>query len=883
MAGQEQIDQFLQSLSFEGDHQSGGTFTISPEKARAKFREFGLSEPHYYTGLLVSALLSEGATFVDIEADSDDFIVTSDYVADRQGLEQLFSLASQEEGRNRVFRLALGLQASLALDPQKVELACWDGAVGAVLKLGEESFQVSPLDDPGWPEKVRSRIHVREKPGLRVAARFLKSTLAGQTTEEQSYLKERFRLASVPITLNGDPLNDPVDLSRCQAWLRLGPRGYQPVVPPKLPGPPLLDVETEEFSAYIGFPTRAPQRAETTLVVHGLIMPGWNFPHADLAIVYCDGLTTDLSLTRVVHDRLLEQMEQKLETAIREALPKLFAGPLRDQDRFPSRNGVLSYEDLKSFYERDGFLTVVTNDSVQVSPYGEAPLVRAGSRFLDLLFPNQVLDTQILKLVPPGRYRARRFSEMGSELALAFEPRLMGGEFSTPRWVVHGWPEPTLNDVLVLYETQPGLELDEGLELLRFVMVRSRGAAYELRRVMDDPDSPFKLDPESWLSRLVAALQFPTRDGKGVSLEALVYGHHSGVCWTVFTDYPLRFHEPPAETVMLPIRYQEPLTGLVGFSIMKFNREVRTGLINLEGEFVCEPDLVNFKERMSCGRLLYSADELWGYVDDAGRVAIEASYREASDFEEGSAVVSLAKDEYLLIDVEGERLAGPYGLILDLRDGLRLAHYKGRWGYLNPQGEIVIPFELESGGHFGEGQALAKRERRRVLIDKLGQVVGDCHWDYDLVGPLGNGLRLAKHKGLFGYLDRSGQWAIEPQYEMGWGSNGQLVPVKSRGYWGLVDHRGETVVPFIYDRMATRFSEGLLAVERAGKHGYLDCSGEEVLEGFEAAGPFSQGVAPAQDGRWGYINKKGFFVIPPRYLAASPFHEDRAVVKPYNF
>lgn len=882
MAGQEQIDNFLQSLSFEGDHQSDGSFTVSPEKARAKFREFGLSEPHYYTGVLVSALLSEGVSFVEIEADSDDFIVSSDYFASQQELEQLFSLASEEAGSSRAFRLALGLQASLALDPQKVELACWDGKLGSVLSLSEESFQVTSLSDPGWRPEVRSRIHVREKPGLRVAARFLKKTFAAQATEEQTFLQERLHLAPVPIQLNGQPLNAPPDMTACRAWIRLGQPGSDLQVLPQLPGPALVEFEAEGLTAFLGFLPEAPEQAESSLVVHGLAMPDWEFPHADRTVVYCDGLSTDLSLTKVVRDSALEALERKLEEAVAEALPELFSGPLQDQGRFPCRGDRdCSYRELQEAYERDGFLTVISDSSLEIEPYGDAPLVKSGARFLDLLFPNQVLDGQISELVPPGRYRARGFSEAGPELALAYEPGPEREASSPPRWVVHGYPEPTAKDVVALYETQPLPDLEEGLELLAFVMARRAG--YGLKRVMEDPESLFRLDPESWLSRLVAHLKLPTRDGTGATLEALAYGFHTGVCWIVFSDHPLRFHEPAPETVMVSLEQQRFLTDLVGFSVMKFNREIRTGLINLQGEFVCEPDLVDLRERMSCGRLLYSRGDLWGYVDSQGAPAIEARFEQAQDFEDGSAVVCLEKDKSLLIDLDGERLAGPYELILELHDGLRLARYGERWGYLDSQGQIVIPFEFESGGHFGSGQATVTRNGQRLLINREGKVVGHCPWDYEIVGPLRHGLRFTKHEGLFGYLDAEGEWAIEPRYEIGWESNGEVVPVKAPGgLWGLVNHQGEKVTEFVYSRMATRFSEGLLAVEKEDEHGYIDSKGELVLTGFKACGPFRQGLAPVQDDRWGYIDRGGSYLIPPTYLSAGSFHEDRAVVRPYN-
>lgn len=68
--------------------------------------------------------------------------------------------------------------------------------------------------------------------------------------------------------------------------------------------------------------------------------------------------------------------------------------------------------------------------------------------------------------------------------------------------------------------------------------------------------------------------------------------------------------------------------------------------------------------------------------------------------------------------------------------------------------------------------------------------------------------------GSWGYLDRSGRWAIDPQ----WASKG--------------------------DPAVASFSEGLAAVLQEGQWGYINTSGEWVVKPrFAAAGPFSEGLA----------------------------------------
>ena len=76
----------------------------------------------------------------------------------------------------------------------------------------------------------------------------------------------------------------------------------------------------------------------------------------------------------------------------------------------------------------------------------------------------------------------------------------------------------------------------------------------------------------------------------------------------------------------------------------------------------------------------------------------------------------------------------------------------------------------------------------------------------------------------------------------------------------------------------------------SGKHCYIGVDGKQALtQMFEAASPFSDGLAavsvtpedPNTHVRtWGYIDRSGRFVIPPRYKYAGRFMADRALVSP---
>ena len=74
---------------------------------------------------------------------------------------------------------------------------------------------------------------------------------------------------------------------------------------------------------------------------------------------------------------------------------------------------------------------------------------------------------------------------------------------------------------------------------------------------------------------------------------------------------------------------------------------------------------------------------------------------------------------------------------------------------------------------------------------------------------------------------------------------------------------------------------GFLCAQFGSQYGFIDKEGKLAFgRPFQQARPFSQGrAAVLEQGKWGYINKKGDFVLKPIYLEAGSFHNGLAPVR----
>ena len=87
-----------------------------------------------------------------------------------------------------------------------------------------------------------------------------------------------------------------------------------------------------------------------------------------------------------------------------------------------------------------------------------------------------------------------------------------------------------------------------------------------------------------------------------------------------------------------------------------------------------------------------------------------------------------------------------------------------------------------------------------------------------------------------------------------------LFPIEQNGRWGYINRTGQVVILPQFEEAAA-FSEGLAAVEANGKWGFVDENGKLVIEPqFSGAYEFSEGLARVQVGgdKYGLYGKWGF-------------------------
>lgn len=130
----------------------------------------------------------------------------------------------------------------------------------------------------------------------------------------------------------------------------------------------------------------------------------------------------------------------------------------------------------------------------------------------------------------------------------------------------------------------------------------------------------------------------------------------------------------------------------------------------------------------------------------------------------------------------------------------------------------------------------------------------------------------------YGFINKSGNWAIKPELESATTFNDSVSIVERDKKAYFLANNGEFITNL--DKNVGSFSEGYAIEYTDEGYYFIDKQGERISnQSFQRANPMSNGMAAVQiDDKWGFIDTTGSIVIKPRYYVRSDFNEGLAAV-----
>lgn len=295
-----------------------------------------------------------------------------------------------------------------------------------------------------------------------------------------------------------------------------------------------------------------------------------------------------------------------------------------------------------------------------------------------------------------------------------------------------------------------------------------------------------------------------------------------------------------------------------------------------------------------------------GYIDADGEIVIEPQYDFASRFSYGIAKVGICPNEEqdtFVLPLWG--YINKYGLYMsepmfdhgfDYSGGRKniAAEIKGKWGFLH----FVLDNHLDTMLQFIIKPTFDDVEPN--VSEDYACVKIDNKWGYIDYQKAESSFITNELYGQDFVLDRK-LFAIEPKFDDAYNFSEGLARVMVDGYrdpiydnlnihsfikpplqgkWGFIDKTGKFAIYPQFD-LAGNFKEGLAPIKINEKYGYIDKNGNYAIKPqFDDASNFSEGLACVRiEGKYGYINPKGRFIINPTFDTAQNFTDGIAIVK----
>ena len=273
-----------------------------------------------------------------------------------------------------------------------------------------------------------------------------------------------------------------------------------------------------------------------------------------------------------------------------------------------------------------------------------------------------------------------------------------------------------------------------------------------------------------------------------------------------------------------------------------------------------------------------SPDRKLGFVDEEGKIVIEAKFDEARNFNESRAAVNQG----------------------------------GLWGYVDPHGEIKVPFKYLGAWTFQHGMGRVQSAENRLFgyVSVNGDTVVDITFDEgrDFKGRLA----AVRKASFWGVINTNGETVIPPQYDNVEVLGAEYIAVSDKDLWGLYHIEKELIIPHLYQNIYSLRGDVMRVKNAKGRYAYINLNNQAIFDqsyykaydpqegifavcdsvdkcylmdrkGIRLSGyyenlhPGNEGLFIGKlNGKWGVLGSNGQSLVPFRYDLIYNFQEGYA-------
>jgi len=284
------------------------------------------------------------------------------------------------------------------------------------------------------------------------------------------------------------------------------------------------------------------------------------------------------------------------------------------------------------------------------------------------------------------------------------------------------------------------------------------------------------------------------------------------------------------------------------------------------GEILCQNDFTNAPSQVKDG--LFTVKNRKGYyecydISDPKKPLNDDRFTQLGLFTDGVAFavkegkpISIINKDFEIVKTLSDKISQ----VCDFTDGLAAFCEDGKWGFMDTDGETVIPAKYDNVMLFREGRTFALLNDRILLLDKKGEVVSSMKADkYEFISGFtftDGYCPLLKDNRKVVFINTDGEEVYtSSRMEKGYcyeAHDGKTVYTDGESY-GIMTLDGEILVRAKYSSLAYASPDRYIAV-KDNEEGVIDSMGEIVI-------PFDNEVITqlsSKPGHYFVFNKKSW-------------------------
>jgi tetratricopeptide (TPR) repeat protein len=202
-----------------------------------------------------------------------------------------------------------------------------------------------------------------------------------------------------------------------------------------------------------------------------------------------------------------------------------------------------------------------------------------------------------------------------------------------------------------------------------------------------------------------------------------------------------------------------------------------------------------------------------------------------------------------------------------------------KWFYFdrNENRKLVSKKDFDFLGTFSDGLAPVKRSGKAGFINRNFK---EYAMQYKFTGAFKNGIAaVLDEDGNWGFINKNFKYVTNMRFDdivrddYGFCSEYGVSFVKKDGVYFLVNLKGKRIGDLEFDDVQVFESIQYAAVKKNNKWGYVNRKGNWVIKPtFQNARSFSIGLGGVQQNElWGFVDTKGNYVIEPQFSEVKPF------------